>query len=677
MLFRMIFTFALCVPGLALSQLPDTSTHTNATGMTLVRIEAGAFTMGGETTPLPESLTGNQENRINGDFDEHPRHEVTISQPFYMGATEVTNAQFEQFDPDHRALRGKLGFSRKDEEAVIFVSWEEAQAYCDWLSEKEGQAYRLPTEAEWEFACRAGTESIFYTGDELPESYHKNQTKSWYPDPFRVENYPMDYDDQIVSLVVAQTPANPLGLYDMHGNVEEWCQDWYGPYETGPQTDPVGRVGGRYRVTRGGSHGTVPYYLRTANRSATVPQDRNWLIGFRVVMAPQPQSTPLPLPPLPRHQQDVQQTAPNYAAANASASPRFEGPIPYVKIPENSQGPLYSRHNHDPALVECPNGDLLAIWYSTVTEQSRELGLAAARLRYGATEWDDAAPFWDVPDRNDHGPAAWNDGEGNIHVYVGLSTAATWGNLAVVTIMSSDSGATWSEARIIMPEHGTRHLPVESVFPMADGTWLLPCDARSQGHGGTSIHLSTDQGETWNDAGGKLAGIHAGVTQLTDGRLFGFGRGDDVSGNDGVLYMPQSISSDRGKSWSVSASSFPPIRSGQRLVLTRLQSGPLLIVSFANDPMEMTDAHGESNACTGLFAALSYDDGATWPTKRLISDASGRTIEFMDGRPFEMTSTNGEPKGYMSACQTPEGMIQLISSRQHYAFNRAWIEMKK
>lgn len=659
----------------AAPQLPATPTHTNSQGISLVRIEPGTFTMGADTTPLPEFLSGGQSNMLSGDFDEFPSHPVTISQPFYLGATEVTNAQYEVFDPDHRALRGKLGFSREDDEAVIFVSWKEASAYCAWLSEQEGLPYRLPTEAEWEYACRAGSTTHFNTGDELPATYFKNQTQTWYPDPFRVEHYPQDYDSELVPLTVAQTPPNAWGLHDMHGNVEEWCQDWYGPYPPNAQTDPVGRAAGQFRVTRGGSHGTLPYYLRSANRSGDIPGDRSWILGFRVALGTLPSSKPLDPPALPLHQQHVKQVIPaNLTKGPDPQVPYFREPRRYVNIPANSQGPLFSKHNHDPALVECPNGDLLAIWYSTVTEKSRELGLVAARLRYGSDTWEDAAPFWNVPDRNDHGPAAWNDGEGKIHVFVGLSTAATWGNLAVVTMDSSDSGATWNEARIIMPEHGTRHLPVESVFRMADGTWLLPCDARSLGQGGTSVHLSTDKGQTWNDAGGKLAGIHAGVTQLMDGRLFGFGRGDNVAGSDGVLKMPQSLSADRGKSWIVSPSVFQPVESGQRLVLMRLQDGSLFFVSFANEPMAMTDASGGTSPCKGLFAALSFDDGATWPVKRLVSDGSGATVELMDGAPFEMTNTNAEPKGYMSACQTPDGVIQLISSRQHYAFNRAWIE---
>lgn len=675
-MYKLFLSLFLVAPAaLAAPQLPTTPTHTNGQGMNLVRMEPGTITMGADTTPLPESLSGGQSNMVNGDFDEFPSHSVTISQPFYLGTTEVTNAQYEQFDPDHRSLRGKLGFSRADDEAVIFVSWEEAEAYCNWLSAQEGLPYRLPTEAEWEYACRAGSTTHFNTGAELPESYFKNQIQTWYPDPFRVKNYPQDYDTELVSLTVGQTPPNAWGLHDMHGNVEEWCADWYGPYESAAQTDPVGRATGQFRVTRGGSHGTLPYYLRSANRAADLPQDRSWILGFRVALGAPPATRPLDAPPLPLHQQHVNQTIPTDLAKSPDPkTPYFRNPRRYVNIPENSQGPLYSQHNHDPALVECPNGDLLAIWYSTVTEKSRELGLAAARLRHGSDTWEDAAPFWNVPDRNDHGPAAWNDGEGNIHVFVGLSTAATWGNLAVVMRSSTDSGATWTEARIIMPEHTTRHLPVESVFRMADGTWLLPCDARSQGQGGTSVHLSTDKGQTWNDAGGKLAGIHAGVTQLMDGRLFGFGRGDNIAGDDGVLRMPQSVSADRGKSWTVSPSVFQPIESGQRLVLMRLKDGALFFIGFANKPMAMTDASGATSDCTGLFAALSTDDGATWPVKRIVSDGSGATLELMDGAPFAMTNTSAEPKGYMSACQTPDGMIQLISSRQHYVFNRAWIE---
>merc|ERR1711964_3894 len=106
-------------------------------------------------TPLPPELSADKPHLLNGDFDEHPAHQVTITQPFYLGLYQVTNIEYEYFAPDHRSIRGKLGFSNDDDEAVVFVDWHQATAFCRWLAEKENIPYRLPTEAEWEYACRA------------------------------------------------------------------------------------------------------------------------------------------------------------------------------------------------------------------------------------------------------------------------------------------------------------------------------------------------------------------------------------------------------------------------------------------------------------------------------------------------------------------------------------------
>ena len=111
---------------------------TNSIGMKLVRVEAGQFHMGSDGNPLPEALVSKPHFR-SGDFDEKPAHPVRISKPFWIGAYEVTNAQYEQFDPAHKDLRGKRGFSKADDEAVIFVNWNEATAFCAWLSKKEGK----------------------------------------------------------------------------------------------------------------------------------------------------------------------------------------------------------------------------------------------------------------------------------------------------------------------------------------------------------------------------------------------------------------------------------------------------------------------------------------------------------------------------------------------------------
>ena len=662
-----VFLAMVSISGIVFAQMPTGATHTNSIGMDFVRVDPGTFTMGVGATPLPVELTGGYAFAENGDPDEQPNHAVTISSAFYAGICEVTNAQYEQFDPAHGALRGKKGFSSNDDEAVIFVSWEEANAFCQWLSAEEGLPYRLPTEAEWEYACRAGTTTHYHAGDILPTEYQKNQIETWYPDPERVDNYPDDYLAELVPLTVGQTTPNAWGLHDMHGNVEEWCYDWYGPYASGAQTDPVGRASGDFRVSRGGSHGTYIYYLRSANRMGTLPTDKSWLIGFRVVLGELPDTTPLPAVDPEPYQVGVSQTVPGDIADGPDpATPYFSGPEKYVKIPAGSLGPMFSDHNHDPALVECENGDLLAIWYTCVSERGRELGLLASRLPYGETTWQDASLFWDAPDRNDHAPAAWYDRAGTIYHFVGLSAAATWGNLAIILRTSADNGVTWTAADLIAPEHETRHQPVESVFRTSGGSIILPCDASSRGDGGTAIHISNDNGYTWYDAGAKTAGIHAGVVELRNGDLMALGRGDEISGQ-----MPKSVSTDLGASWTYSASGFQPVGSGQRVTFSRLAEGPLLLTAFATS-LTMTDGSGNQNPCSGLYAALSYDDGATWPVMRLITDGSGALVEGTDGVLFTMSDTNAEPRGYLSVCQTLDGNVQLISSRQHYAFNLAW-----
>lgn len=632
----------------------------NSLGMNMVRIEPGSFRMGSE----------------DGDWDERPAREVTISQPFLMSTTEVTNAQYEQFDPQHKQLRGKLGISREDDEAAVFVSWYDAVDFCRWLSEKEGKTYRLPTEAEWEYACRAGTTTAFHTGAALPEAFHKNVGISWFPS--------RQSDKDVVPLHVGRTPANPWGLYDMHGNVEEWCLDWYGPYEATAQTDPVGRARGDFRVTRGGSHSTTLEFLRSVNRAGTLPDARTWLTGFRVVQGEMPATKPLPACGPPLNARDVRQEVPADLSQDLDpAKPYFVGPRQYVKPPRPEDCPVFSRHNHCPAIAACPNGDLLAIWYTCQTEPGRELGIVASRLPYGESEWQVASDFWDAPDRNDHASALWVNEQGTLYHFNGLGAAGTWGSLAAILRTSDDNGATWSPARIIRPEFGQRHMPIESVIRSREGAILVPCDAVTGGSGGSAVLVSRDEGQTWSDpgegrpapdfsagaTGAWIAGIHAGFVQLTDGRLMAFGRGNDIDGR-----MPMSVSGDLGENWTYSASPFPPIGGGQRLVVLRLREGPILFCSFGRE-VRFVDAAGNEQVGSGLFAALSTDEGQSWEIKRLVTDdgppraldGGGNT-----GR-FTMSALSAEPRGYLSICQAANGVIHLISSKQHYAFNLAWL----
>ena len=680
----------------------DGKTYTNSIGMQLVRIEPGCFLMGSENAQLSNELTDGKAHLRDGDWDEHPVHQVTLSTPFYMGIFQVTNAQYEEFDPGHRHLRGlpnidlqtspSLGFSREDKEAVVFVSWHDAARFCKWLSEREGKPYRLPTEAEWEYACRAGTTTHFSTGNTLPDAFHKNVGESWYPDADRSRGVA-----EVVPLHVGQTPPNPWGLYDMHGNVEEWCHDWYGAYEPQPQENPVGKADGLYRVTRGGSHSTLLCYLRSANRMGAVPEDKHWYIGFRVVCGAMPDTPPSRVQKVALWGRDVKQAALGETAPPTEAQ-FFAEPLTYVKIPAGSNGPVFSAHNHVPSIVACPNGDMFAAWYSCVTERGRELTVAASRLRHGQNEWEPAAPFWGAPDRNNHATALWCNENGRIYHFNGLSAAATWGPLALVMRYSDDNGATWTRPRLISPEHQLRQMPITSVFRKQDGSILLACDAVSGGNGGTAIWLSEDDGETWRDPGagqpipefatGKsgawIAGIHAAVVELSDGRLMAYGRGDTIDGR-----MPKSVSSDGGKTWHYSASPFPPLSGGQRCVLLRLTRGgssdfdkpaPIFLASFTGERQEppampIIDASGNQRPVKGLFGALSFDDGETWARIRLISDdGPDREIETMDGRPFTMGFSSAEPGGYLAVCQGRDGTIHLISSRQHYRFNLAWLQ---
>ncbi len=642
---------------LAAQQMPE---------IRMVDIPAGSFYVGGEGA--------------GEDYDEQPIHKVNITHPFKMSVTEITNAQFEAFRPEHKVLRGKNGLSLEDDEAVVYVSYADAVAFCEWLSRKEGKNYRLPTEAEWEYACRAGTYYLYNTGDGLPEAYRKNQQTA--------------RDLKPVSLKVGQTPPNAFGLCDMHGNVEEWCLDWYGPYLPGEQNDPAGRTTGNFRVTRGGSHNTPDKYLRSANRMAMIPDDKHAQTGFRIVES---EFTPVATvaPALPSYnQQEVNQTNYTWTVVN---EPVFKAPVPYVLQPEMGSGNPFFSHNHQPAITWCDNGDLLAIWFSADEENGRGMVVLASRLRAGTEQWDRSSLFFKVPDRNMTGSALLNDRQGTLYHLNGVEASGDWQNLMMVMRTSRDNGQTWSAPQIIAPEHTKRHQVIAGTIRTREGWLIQPCDAGPGSHDGAAIHISKDGGQTWQDpwdgkplpefkegnTGSTIAGIHAGVVQLKDGSLMALARGNSILNKDGKLRMPMSLSKDMGKTWTYYASEFPPIDGGQRLVFMRLNEGPLLLISFTDHPLRtpesdrgmiFPDREGNNFRGYGLYAAVSYDEGKTWPVKRLLTDGITR---FLDGgawtKYFLMDATHAEPRGYMAATQSPDNLIHLVSSRLYYCFNLAWI----
>ena len=228
----------------------------NSIGMVLVPIPAGEFLMGS-----PETEQGRREREV--------QHQVTLTKPFLLGVHEVTQGQWQAV-MGTTPWKGKEYVKEGDDYPATYVSWNDAVEFCRNLSEKEGVEYRLPTEAEWEYACRAGTTTAYSFGDDASElgEYAWYRENAWDA-------------GQKYAHTVGQKKPNPWGLYDMHGNVFEWCQDWYGDYPSGSVTDPTGPASGDLRVLRGGSFSYRTSLVRSAYRDHSQPGDRNVIIGFR------------------------------------------------------------------------------------------------------------------------------------------------------------------------------------------------------------------------------------------------------------------------------------------------------------------------------------------------------------------------------------------------------------
>ena len=691
-------------------------TRANSIGLTLAPIPAGTFQMGQAERQKSFKNPWNAEKDTGADWDEAPLRQVKITHPFLMGTTEVTNAQYEQFDPKHRRASKT---DSADDDAVVHVSWDDANAFCQWLSTKEGKHYRLPTEAEWEYACRAGTKTLFNTGDTLPEGYQQM-------DRGRLEAYFMFFPEtntavtnkidvaasapasatngvlpsyyrevKKASLKTAQGPANAWGIFGMHGNAQEWCLDWYAPYDPTQTTDPVGPISGDFRVVRGGAHSQLARLLRSANRTSMNPWVRNPRIGFRVVQAePAGPATEkaLQVPP-----DDVGPAPAPLNVAVDMSKPFFAGPARYVYRTPGSEEPLFSTHNHDAAIAVFPSGDVFIADYTCDTEFGHELAVAATRLPAGASAFTPPILFWQCADANNHAPGLFVDKHGTIFHFNG--NRAMPGSIVRT---STDNGQTWSQSRPLNNDLQ----PSESNIETADGRILQTNDSIYDNAG--TVTMSADHGKTWTHlsdettkpvykpggSGPCIAGIHVGLIERKDGSLWALERVDKQDAAAMFDHkLPISISTDGGKTWTYSISEFPDITSGQRLTLKRLKEGPLLLCSFTDDlafrdangqvtrgkkeserkGLPFKQADGSTKTGYGIFAALSFDDGTTWPVRRLVTPAEPQQAQGTDGSKIMLDATHAELNGYLASCQGPDGRIHLISSRNYYVFNLAWL----
>ena len=222
----------------------------------MITVEGGTFTMG--------------DTEMTGKKDEQPAHQVTL-ESYKMAKTETTVAQWRVYcNASNRGMPEAPKWGWVESHPIVNISWEEAKAYCGWLTKIMNAKYRLPTEAEWEFAARGGklSKGTKFSGDISIDN------AGWY-----------GVNSDSKTHEAASKKSNELGIYDMSGNVWEWCGDLYGPYEGTSQTNPQGPVSGSYRVMRGGGWSGMASFCSVADRLYIGPTGRSMSLGFRVVLS--------------------------------------------------------------------------------------------------------------------------------------------------------------------------------------------------------------------------------------------------------------------------------------------------------------------------------------------------------------------------------------------------------
>ena len=614
---------------------------------TTVEIPAGSFVMGADADALLDSVTmgfGVMSIRPeHGDFDEVPAHPVRISKAFKIGVTEVSPAEYRLFDPNYKAGAATPAYAAG-------MSWQQAMAYCAWLTKKTGKPWRLPTEAEWEYIARAGGKDIFGNSNEMSK-----------PDI-----------------------ANTFGVKNMGVGRPEWTLDWYAPYQPGEQADPVGAAAGYTKVVRGGGldfrksatkttpdlnvPAAAPFFSRASNRASMAPaySSKGGNIGFRVVQASMPAAKLGPTQTLFFETAVKQQPiAPN----SLTSGPDPTKPWYHVhELFPNLQGksmpevgwklglaPGLGVNYHNSAIQVLPNGDLLAAYYNApVNEDDPDQTILVMRRRAGAEDWDMPEPFPMFADAALAGPVIWNDAAhpGKIWMFWGFPRLIGAGPFCYAT--STDNGATWSQVTFpYFPKPIGAYVsqPIDSIVRAKDGTIYIPTDSTGKdddGNGSISVVWATkDEGKTWYDTGGRTAGRHTTIVIAKNGDLLGFGgKNSEIDG-----HMPLARSSDGGKTWKKSVTPFDELLSGERPSVIRLASGLLFFVADYN-PKHEKHIHKD-----GAYVALSDDDGATWTMKRLPPDIL--TV------------------GYTTATQAPDGVIHVVTSKNtpnyEIELNEAWV----
>ncbi|HUT31359.1 MAG TPA: exo-alpha-sialidase [Sedimentisphaerales bacterium] len=566
------------------------STFTNSLGMEFVLVMPGSFTMG-------EGDGHRIEDVGSLDYDEQPAHTVTISKSFYMLKTKVSQVHYD--------LAG-LGGSASD------VSWDNADAFAQWLSQLEGLNYKLATEAQWEYVYE-----------------------------------------------------NPGGVLDMSGR--EWVRDWHGEYPHDPVTDPVGPANGVLKVIRG--DGRDRWALPT---NATYDP---WYLGeagpcsFRVVLEYDPPQSPYVTAPIFCQAAVKQSTAPALQGPNPAVpyfTVRFSMPIPPDNITEGVASMLgcdaaTMHHNHSPGFEILPNGDALAVWFSANDDEyGEDTRFVQARLRYGSDQWDMPELFWDMKGMNDESGLLWTEADGTVHFFGG-GRIANSNRRPFVMAISTDSGATWNLKRPHFPIPAVNYQaqPVVNAWRQNSTTIYTVTDAENPS-GTSMVWRSTDNGLTWYDMGGRTNGRHSTIVPVGgSGELLSLGGKNTSIGG----YMPWNKSYNWGASWpDEGPTPFAPLGSNQRPCLIRLANGKL---AFCSDAQHKDNYKPPSSYDYGCIVALSDDDGASWHIKNLPvtlpheSDRDYGTLGY--------STIRQAPSGTLHILTT------MTHPCLHYELNEAWI----
>ncbi len=583
----------------------------------MLEIPAATFMMGG----------GDMHNSP----DALPVHEVGLS-GFSIGYEPVSLELFEEF---HRQTFGGASGCEDIFGFAAGMSWHEAEAFCRWLSEKEGENYRLPTEAEWEYCARN-------------------------------------------SLALGIDRLGDL-------NLREWCQDWYEPYpqDSLARKNPAGPDSGLFKVIRGGFLDSPdrynawprdawlrcalpPSFGRDAQDCAKINPFGRHNIGFRVVKAPpaRPHAKRAGLfsfPPCVRQQNPV--------PAFASEKPYFRKRHLLPSPPDNSPhedivaaglDPLFRNHHHSPGFAVAPNGDLLVSIYSTYHEYDAESGLVWVRLPFGCDEWEEPEMVLNAVGVNDHAPLMFTDEDGAVYHFWG------WPQLDSAHpfqyVKSDDNFETFEP--VVFPRFSEKaeHVvaqPVNTAFKAKDGYYYLACDANI---GSSSVLWRSKDLINWQNPKGRTAGRHSTAVELKDGGLLAMGgKNSDIGG-----YMPKAVSYDGGDTWEVSKTPFPALSSGQRPCIIRLKSGLLMM---CGDFQNKQGQRPEGEDRWGSYVAYSSDEGESWTIKHLWGAQHRKKEPHLFG--------GASTIGYSVSRQSPDGLIHIIATNVHpclhFTFNEEWL----